>query len=59
MDVKRRWSKHRPDILQGNWDACGLTKHFGSYHSEDIEDAISNLKVTLVDHWVGDLEESS
>ena len=22
-----------------------------------MEDAISNLKVTLVDHWVGDLEE--
>ena len=22
-----------------------------------MEDVISNLKVTLVDHWVGDLEE--
>ena len=57
MDVKCRWSKHKTDIRQGNWNACGLTKHFGSYHTGDMEDAISNLKVTLVDHWVGDLEE--
>ena len=47
MDVKRR----------GHWNACGLTKHFGWHHTGDMEDAISNLKVTLVDHWVGDLEE--
>ena len=57
MDVKRRWSKHKTDIRQGNWNASGLTKHFGSHHTADMEDAISNLQVTLVDHWVGDLEE--
>ena len=47
--MKRRWSKHKWDIRNENWTACGLTTHFGQYHREDMEEAISNLKVTLVD----------
>ena len=57
-DMKDRWSKHKRDIRQGRWQACGLTKHFGVYHTGDLEVAISNLKVTLVDHWVGVLREN-
>jgi hypothetical protein len=59
MDVKRRWSKHKMDIRhwQGHWNACGLPKHFAWHHTGGMEDAIINLKVTLVDHWVWDLEE--
>ena len=55
--MKDRWSKHKRDIRQGRWQACGLTKHFGVYHTGDLEVAISNLEVTLVDHWVGVLRE--
>jgi len=30
-------------------DNCGLTRHFGENHTNNIEEAIRNLKVTLVD----------
>ena len=46
---KRRWSKHKNDIRSSNWTACGLTSHFGRHHRGDMEEAISKLKVTLVD----------
>ena len=48
-DMKRRWSKHKYDIRNSNWTACGLTSHFGRHHRGDMEEAIGNLKVTLVD----------
>ena len=48
-DMKARWSKHKWDIRNENWTACGLTTHFGQYHRGDQEEAISNLKVTLLD----------
>ena len=48
-DMKARWSKHKYDIRNENWTACGLTSHFGHYHRGDMEVAISKLKITLVD----------
>ena len=48
-DMKRRWSKHKSDIRHGNWASCGLAGHFGQYHRRDMEEAIDNLQVTLVD----------
>ena len=56
-DMKARWSQHKGDIRHGNWKACGLTRHFGQCHTGDMEVAISNLQVTLVDHWVGDFQD--
>ena len=46
--MKHRWSKHKGNITNGNWTA-GLTRHFGENHCNNIEEAIGNLKVTLVD----------
>ena len=48
-NMKTRWSKHKNDIRYSNWTACGLTRHFGENHRNNIEEAINNLKVTLVD----------
>jgi predicted GIY-YIG superfamily endonuclease len=56
-DGKRRWSKHKTDCRKGYWDNCGLTKHFQHHHQADMEAAISNLKITLVDHLVGPYRE--
>ena len=47
--MKRRWSKHKYDIRNENWTACGLTAHFGQHHRGDQEEAIRSLKVTIVD----------
>ena len=47
--MKRRWSKHKYDIRNENWTACGLAGHFGQHHRGDQEEAITNLKVTLLD----------
>ena len=48
-NMKARWSTHKSDIRHGNWTACGLTRHFGEKHRNNIEEAISKLKVVLVD----------
>jgi hypothetical protein len=48
-NMKPRWSKHRYDIRNSNWTACGLTRHFGQYHTGDLETAISSLRVVLLD----------
>jgi hypothetical protein len=56
-DIKRRWSKHKSDCRLGNWDNCGLTKHFQQHHQQDMEAAISALRITLVDHLVGPYKE--
>ena len=56
-DMKRRWSGHKTDIRSQNWKACGLTRHFGDHHTGDMEVAISNLEVTLVDCLMGEYEE--
>ena len=57
-DMRRRWSKHKSDIKKANWDNCGLTKHFQQHHQGELEEAMSRLQVTLVDHVVGDYSES-
>ena len=49
VNMKTRWSQHKRDIRNHRWTACGLTKHFGQNHRDDMEDAIANLRVTLVD----------
>jgi predicted GIY-YIG superfamily endonuclease len=49
FNIKRRWSKHKSDIRLKNWTACGLSSHSPMYHRDDMEEAISNLKVTLLD----------
>jgi hypothetical protein len=56
-DIKRRWSKHKSDIRMANWDNCGLTRHFQRHHQGDLEAAITNLQITLVDHLVGPYKE--
>ena len=40
---------HKSDIRGGHLTKCGLTAHFGQYHRGDMEQAISGIKVTLVD----------
>ena len=47
--MRDRWSKHKSDIRNRKWTACGLTRHFGDHHQEDMEAAIANLQVTVVD----------
>ena len=37
------------DIRNGNWTACGLTRHFGEKHQGDLEEAMSSLRVVLLD----------
>ena len=44
-------------IHKQNWDNCSLTKHFWRHHQGDMENAISNLQVTLVDHLTGPYRE--
>ena len=44
-----RWSKHKNDIREGYRTKYGLSAYFGQYHRGDMEEAISSLKVTLVD----------
>ena len=48
-NMKRRWSKHKHDIRNSNWTACGLTRHFGDHHTGGIEAALSLLQVVLLD----------
>ena len=47
--MKRRLSKHKYDIRNENWTACGLAAHFGQHHRRDQEERIRNLEVTLLD----------
>ena len=47
--LRKIFKKHKGDIRNGNWTACGPTRHFGENHSNNIMEAIGNLKVTLVD----------
>ena len=48
-NMKSRWSKHKYDIRNGNWTACGLTNHAGDHRKGDEEAAISGLQVILLD----------
>ena len=57
QDPKVRWSHHKSDCRVGNWGNCGLTEHMGQHHQDDIEDAIANLKVTLLDYLTGNYRE--
>ena len=41
----------------GNWGNCGLTEQMGQHHQDDMEGAIANLKVTLLDHLTGNFRE--
>ena len=56
-NMKVRWSKHKSDIRMARWDNCGLTRHFEQYHQGDREEAMEELRVTLVDHVVGEYRE--
>ena len=47
--MKRGWTKHKWDIRNEKWTACGLTSNIGQHHMGDRELAIGNLKVTLLD----------
>ena len=49
VNMKARWSKLEGDVRHGNWTACGLTAHFGQHHSNDLEEALGILKISLVD----------
>ena len=59
FDFKGRWSLHKSDIRLGRWTACGLTRHFGQHHQGNIEEAIGNLRVTLVDRLTGPHSEEN
>ena len=48
-NMKPRWSQHKKDIRNSHWTACGLTRHFGQCHRQDLEVHISRLEVTLLD----------
>ena len=56
-DFKKRWSGRKTDIRSHNWKACGLTRHYGDHHTGDMEVAIANLQVTLVDCLMGEYSE--
>ena len=49
VNMKARWTKHKWDIRNAKWTACGLTRHFGQCHRQDLEVHISRLEVTLLD----------
>ena len=49
VDMKGRWRTHKYDIRHSNWTACGLARHFGQYHQQDLEAWINKLEVTLLD----------
>ena len=52
-EMRRRWSGHKSDMRQGRWEACGLTRHFAQHHQANLEEAISQLQVVLLDRIVG------
>ena len=56
VNMKRRWSKHKLDCRKENYN-CGLTRHFEQNHKGDMEAAISNLQITMLDHLVGPYRE--
>ena len=47
--MRDRWYKHTADIRNKRWTACGIARHFGDHHQNDMEVAIANLQVTVVD----------
>ena len=48
-NLKKRWTTHKSDIRNGRWTACGLTRHFGQHHPQNIEEHLSKLQITLLD----------
>ena len=57
QDFKVRWSNHKSDCRNGRWANCGLAEHFGQHHRDEMEVAIADLKVTLLDHLTGNYRE--
>ena len=55
--MKRRFTQHRSDFRLAKWTACGLTRHFEQHHQQDIEGAIANLQVTILDQLHGPYSE--
>ena len=55
--MNRRYSKHKSDIRKKIWHACGLSRHFERHHQGNMEEAISNMRVTLLDHLPGPYNE--
>ena len=55
--MSKRWYKHKSDLRLKKWAACGLAKHFGRHHQANMEEAISSLEVTLLDHLPGPFDE--
>ena len=47
--MRDRWNKHRSDIRNGRWTACGVARHFGDHHRNDIEEALKMVEVTVLD----------
>ena len=56
-DLKVRWRRHKWDIRHQVWEACGLTRHFAHCHQGNLEEAINNLQVTILDHLEGEYSE--
>ena len=56
-DLRVRWRRHKWDIRHGMWEACGLTRHFAHCHQGNLEEAINNLQVTILDHLEGEYSE--
>ena len=50
VNMKTRWSRHKSDIRHNREDACGLTKYFALHHQGDMEQAITNLQVILLEN---------
>ena len=47
-DFKVRWSNHKPGCRNGRWANCGLTKHFGQHHRDEMEVAIAEPQGDLL-----------
>ena len=56
-DLRVRWRRHKWDIRHAMWEVCGLTRHFAHCHQGNLEEAINNLQVTILDHLEGDYSE--
>ena len=39
------------NMTSDNSSACGLARHYGNYHRQDMDTYISRLEVTMVDSF--------
>ena len=47
--MRDRWNKHRSDIRNRRWTVCGVARHFGDHHQDNMEEALKKVEVTVLD----------